>query len=400
MTSDRDESLEDFRARISAWLAENSPHGWKQQLHSADENEARDFFRAWARKLHEAGLLVASWPEQFGGSGASLEKQVVIQQELTRVDAPRARYQAISLGHAAATLMEHGTVEQQLLLKGILDGDIWCQGFSEPEAGSDLASLRTRAERVGDHYVINGQKIWSSMGTVANWCLLLARTDPDAPKRKGISVFILDMNTPGIEVRPIRQATGAFEFAEIFLTDVKIPVDRRVGAENDGWRIAQTTLATERFAQMVELHEGLSALVGQLAAEARTLSSATGGTLAEDSAFRQEVAGFAADVEVLGMVNDEVLGSVARGENPGPAGSILKLFFSETLQRLTRLGVRANGLNAHVDPLRKSDVSYVSGDWMLDHIRSWTWTIAAGSNQIQRNIIGERVLGLPREESA
>lgn len=399
MTSHSTESLEEFRSRIADWLAENSPRDWKQQLHSADEEQARDFFQWWARKLNEAGILVASWPEKFGGGGASLDKQVVIQQELTRADAPRARYQAISLGHAAATLMEHGTPEQQVLLKGILDGDIWCQGFSEPEAGSDLASLRTRAERVEDHYVINGQKIWSSMGTVAKWCLLLARTDPEAPKRKGISVFILDMNTPGVEVRPIRQATGAFEFAEIFLTDVKIPLDRRIGAENDGWRIAQTTLATERFAQMVELQEGLSALVAQLAQEARTLPAPEGGTLADDSAFQQELAKFAADVEVLGLVNDEVLGAVARGENPGPAGSILKLFFSETLQRLTRLGVRANGLKAHVDPLRKSDVSYVSGDWMLDHIRSWTWTIAAGSNEIQRNIIGERVLGLPREES-
>lgn len=389
--------LDAFHKETRSWLEANTPPAWKEKLGRADEREALDFFQSWARALHAGGLLVAHWPERFGGRDASFAMQVVIQEEMTRADAPRPRYLAISLGHAAATLIAHGTSEQQRLLSGILEGDVWCQGFSEPDAGSDLASLRTRAERDGDDYVVNGQKVWSSMGIHARWCLLLARTDQNAPKHKGISCFILDMHTEGVEVRPIRQATGASEFAEIFLTDVRIPVAMRVGADNDGWRIAQTTLTTERYSQMIELVEGLRSLFDQLIREAADRPGPDGRPLLEDPAFRQQVGRFASEIEVLSLVNDRVIGSIASGEEPGPESSILKLFFSELLQRLTRFGVQSTGLRAHIDPLRKTDVSYFSGDWMLDHIRSWTWTIAAGSNEIQRNIIGERVLGLPRE---
>ncbi|MDQ0382822.1 acyl-CoA dehydrogenase family protein [Amycolatopsis thermophila] len=392
-----DAELAAYRARVRAWLAEHTPADWAEKLPYADEAEVLEFYRTWARELHSAGLLVPQWPERFGGAGAGLAQQVVLQQEMSRAGAPRPRYLAISLGHAAATLMEHGSPEQQKLLDGILDGDVWCQGFSEPGAGSDLASLRTRAVREGDYYVVNGQKIWSSMGLYARWGLLLARTDPDAPKHRGISLFILDMRAPGVEVRPIRQATGAHEFAEVFLTDVRIPAAMLVGQENEGWRLAQTTLATERYAQMVELHAGLEELLALLVRQARTLRAADGGPLVEDSEFRQRLAGFAGEVEVLGLINDRVLGDISAGRDPGARGSILKLYFSRLLQRLTAFGVRSNGLAAHVDPQRKNDLSYTSGDWMLDHIRSWTWTIAAGSNEIQRNIIGERVLGLPRE---
>jgi alkylation response protein AidB-like acyl-CoA dehydrogenase len=386
-----------FRKETRAWLEANTPPGWKERLSRADEDEALAFFQSWARTLHSGGLLVANWPERFGGRDASFAMQVIIQQEMTRADAPRPRYLSISIGHAAATLIVHGTPEQQELLAGILEGDVWCQGFSEPNAGSDLAALRTRADRHGDHYVVNGQKVWSSMGIHARWCLLLARTDPDVPKHKGISCFILDMRSEGVEVRPIRQATGASEFAEVFLNDVHIPASMLVGAENDGWRIAQTTLVTERYAQMIELEEGLRALLAQALDEAAEHRIPDGTTLADDNAFRQEFGALASQVEVLGLINDRVIGSIASGEEPGPEGSILKLYFSELLQRLTRFGIRSKGLAAHIDPLRKTDVSYFSGDWMLDHIRSWTWTIAAGSNEIQRNIIGERVLGLPRE---
>jgi alkylation response protein AidB-like acyl-CoA dehydrogenase len=388
---EHDADLDTYRANVRRWLEANTPAGWEQTLPFADDDEVAEFFENWARTLHSAGLLVAHWPERFGGAGASVAQQLILQEEMTRANAPRPRYLAISLGHAAATLMEHGTPEQQKLLDGILAGDIWCQGFSEPGAGSDLASLRTRARREGDVYVVNGQKIWSSMGLYAKWGLLLARTDAEAPKHRGISMFILDMQSPGVEVRPIRQATGAKEFAEVFLTDVRIPADRLIGAENNGWRIAQTTLSTERYSQMIELQEGLRSLVAQL------LSQANASGVSADSAFRLELARFAGEVEVFGLMNDRVLGQLAEGQDPGAAGSVLKLQFSQILQRLTEFGVQTNGLNAHIDPQRKNDISYTSGDWMLDHIRSWTWTIAGGTSEIQRNIIGERLLGLPRE---
>ena len=397
VTAPPDGALEAYRARVRAWLTEHTPADWAEKLPYADEAEVLAFYRDWARELHSAGLLVPQWPERFGGQGAGLAQQVVLQQEMSRANAPRPRYLAISLGHAAATLMEHGTPDQQKLLDGILQGDVWCQGFSEPGAGSDLASLRTRAVKDGDTYVVNGQKIWSSMGLYARWGLLLARTDPDVPKHRGISLFILDMQDPGVEVRPIRQATGAQEFAEVFLTDVRIPESMRIGAENDGWKLAQTTLTTERYAQMVEVHAGLQELFALLVEQARTLRGPEGGPLIEQADFRQRLAAFASEIEVFGLINDRVLGEVSAGRDPGPQGSILKLYFSRLLQRLTAFGVRSNGLDALRDPQRKNDLSYTSGDWMLDHIRSWTWTIAAGSSEIQRNIIGERVLGLPRE---
>ncbi|GHF36514.1 alkylation response protein AidB-like acyl-CoA dehydrogenase [Amycolatopsis bartoniae] len=391
------ESVAAYRERVRSWLAEHTPSGWAEKLPYADESQVLAFYRDWARKLHSGGLLVPHWPARFGGEGAGVAEQLIIQQELSRAGAPRPRYLAISLGHAAATLMQHGTPEQQRLLAGILEGDVWCQGFSEPEAGSDLASLRTKARREGDYYVVNGQKIWSSMGLHARWCLLLARTDPDAPKHKGISLFIMDMRSPGITVRPIRQATGAHEFAEVFLNDVRIPASMLVGEENNGWRIAQTTLTTERYAQMIEVHAGLTELLAQLVRESKTTPAPDGRPLAEDSAFRQRLAELAGAIEAFGALNDRVLGAVAEGRDPGARGSILKLFFSQLLQQLTAFGVRSQGLSAQLDPRRKNDLSYTSGDWMLDHIRSWTWTISAGTSEIQRNIIGERVLGLPKE---
>lgn len=397
MTAAEPADLAAYRACVRSWLTEHTPAGWQDKLPYADEAEVLAFYRDWARELHSGRILVAHWPERFGGQDASVAQQLVVQQEMSRAGAPRPRYLAISLGHAAATLMQHGTPGQQELLAGILDGDVWCQGFSEPGAGSDLASLRTRAVRDGDGYVVNGQKIWSSMGMYARWCLLLARTDPDAPKHRGISLFILDMRSPGVEVRPIRQATGAHEFAEVFLTDVRIPADMRVGQENDGWRIAQTTLTTERYALMIESHAGLRELLELLVAQARESRAPGGGPLVEDSAFRQQVTELAGAIDVFGLLNDRVLGDVAEGRDPGARGSILKLYFSQLLQRLTEFGARCQGMAAQVDPRRKNDISYTSGVWMLDHIRSWTWTIAAGSSEIQRNIIGERVLGLPRE---
>jgi alkylation response protein AidB-like acyl-CoA dehydrogenase len=391
-------TLDEYRSEIREWLAAHSPENWREALQASSESDVVSFYQDWARKLHDAGHLVAHWPAEYGGRGLGFGGQVVAQQEMSRADAPRPRSLAISLGHAAATLMEHGSAEQRKLIPRILDGSIFCQGFSEPEAGSDLASLRTRAERHGDHYLVNGQKTWSSFGRYAEWCLLLARTDPDAPKHLGITFFLVNLNTPGITVRPIRQATGSAEFAEIFFDDVAVPLDMRIGAEGDGWRIAQTTLTTERAVQMIELTEAMRRSVAQLVAEARGAPQrGSGRPLTRDDGFRRDVAEVAIQVEVLDALSERTLSQVAATGQIGPASSVLKVFFSELLQRFTAIAAEVQGLAEQLDPGEPREVGFLSGQHFVDHLRSWTWTIAAGTNEIQRNIIAERVLGLPRE---
>ncbi len=389
-----------FRAEVRAWLAEHVPPDWEAQLAGATPDEFVRFHCGWVRTLGTGGYLVPHWPRHFGGGGNSLAEQIVIQQEMARAKAPELRVHMISLNHAGATLMEHGSPDQQRLLPGILDGDIWCQGFSEPNAGSDLASLQTRATRDGDDYVVNGQKIWSSMANHAQWCLLLARTDPDAPKRKGISYFMLDLSSPGIEIRPIRQATGDAEFCEIFLTDVRIPATNRFGEEGEGWHIAQTTLTNERGSAVIELHERLVEALDRLGREMLVTPIGGGRMAAEDDSLRQELARRAADVEILGLLAARMFRNLLGRGNLGPEASIVKLFYSELLQSLTDLGVRVRGMPAQVDHGRPFACSWTSGDWLMDHIGSWTWTIAGGTSEIQRNVIGERVLGLPREPAS
>jgi alkylation response protein AidB-like acyl-CoA dehydrogenase len=392
-----DDTLEAYRSEIRQWLAANTPVNWRETLQASSEQDVVEFYKDWTRRLQSAGHLVVHWPVEYGGRGLGFGGQVVTQQEISRADAPRPRPLSISLGHAAATLMEHGSDEQRKLIPQILDGAIFCQGFSEPEAGSDLASLRTRAERRGDHYVINGQKTWSSFGRYAQWCLLLARTDPAAPKHKGITFFLVDMKTPGLTVRPIRQATGSSEFAEIFFDDVEVPLDMRIGPEGEGWRIAQTTLTTERAVQMIELTESMRRSVSQLIEQARQVSGPSGRSLTDDEGFRRDMADIAIQVEVLSALTERTLSRVAATGQIGPASSLLKVFFSEMLQRFTAIATEVGGLDEQLDPGEPREVGFLSGQHFVDHLRSWTWTIAAGTNEIQRNIIAERVLGLPRE---
>ena len=388
---------ERLRRSVRDWLAVNTPPDWHDELKTATKAHFREFTIRQARLLRGAGLLAAHWPEEFGGGGFTFREQLVIQEELVRADFPQPRLLEISLAHIAATLMAYGTAEQQRHLPAILDGEIWCQGFSEPDAGSDLASLRTRAVRDGDRYVVNGQKVWSSYADQASWCLLLARTDPAVPKHRGLSLFMLDLSTPGVELRPTRQATGTEEFCELFLTDVAIPAAHRIGEENAGWRMAQTTLSTERAFNILELQARLAVALDEIAAQARVTPAGSGRMAADDDAVRQELAARAAEVEVLGLLGQRLAGSVERTGEVGPEGSIVKLFYSETLQKLTGLALRIRGLPAMLDEPREFATTWTSGAWMIDHLKSWNWTIAAGSNEIQRTIIGERVLGLPRE---
>jgi alkylation response protein AidB-like acyl-CoA dehydrogenase len=389
--------LAELRSAVRDWAVANTPAGWHAELSTATKEQFREFNIRQAQLLRQAGLLAAHWPKESGGGGFSFREQLVIQEELVRADFPQPRLLEIALAHIAATLMAYGSAEQQRHLAAILDGEIWCQGFSEPDAGSDLASLRTRAVRTGDDYVVNGQKVWSSYADQASWCLLLARTDPAAPKHRGLSLFMLELDSPGVEVRPTRQATGTEEFCELFLTDVRVPAGHLIGAENTGWRMAQTTLATERAFNIIELQARLAAALAEIAAQALVTPLAPGRMAADDDSVRQELAARAAEIDVLGLLGQRLARDIERSGEVGPEGSIVKLFYSETLQKLTRLAVRISGMATMLDERREFATTWTSGHWMIDHLKSWNWTIAAGSNEIQRNIIGERVLGLPRE---
>ena len=394
------DDLGQLRSAVRDWAVANTPHDWHAELSTATKRQFREFNIRQAQLLRAAGLLAAHWPKEFGGGGFSFREQLVIQEELVRADFPQPRLLEIALAHIAATLMAYGSAEQQRHLAAILDGEIWCQGFSEPDAGSDLASLRTRAVRTSDHYVVNGQKVWSSYADQATWCLLLARTDPATPKHQGLSLFMLELDSPGVEVRPTRQATGTEEFCELFLTDVRVPAGHLIGAENTGWRMAQTTLATERAFNIIELQARLAVALGEIAAQALVTPLAPGRLAADDDSVRQELAARAAEIDVLGLLGQRLARDIERTGEVGPEGSIVKLFYSETLQKLTRLAARISGMATMLDERREFATTWTSGHWMIDHLKSWNWTIAAGSNEIQRNIIGERVLGLPRELQA
>jgi alkylation response protein AidB-like acyl-CoA dehydrogenase len=386
MTADLDE----FRGTVRAWCEAHVPADWRQQQTGASDEEFVRFQKAWFAELHAAGFAVPHWPRDWGG-GMSVPEQIVLYQELAAHDAPRLVLAFVGIHHAASTLLAAGTEEQRRQhLPAILDGEIWVQGFSEPEAGSDLASLRTSARRAGDSYVVNGQKLWASGGMHADWCLLLARTDPDAPKRKGISYFLLDMTTPGVEVRPIRNAIGDSHFCEIFLNDVQIPAANLVGAENAGWQVAQATLGAERGTTMLELAERLGNAGFRWLVQSCPL---------DDAVVLDRLAQFDTEITGLRGLARDLVERTERGA-AGPAdASIVKLYYSELLQRLTDFGSEIGGLAAHTQLAKPMSSGWESGAWVLDFIGSWEWTIPGGSSEIQRTIIAERGLGLPREPS-
>jgi len=371
--SDADES---FRAELRAWLDASLP-----ALAPAPPREAWDERRKWdtdwQRRLFDAGYAGLHWPKEFGGRGASPTEQLIFYEETTRARAPYVGVNFVGTLHAGPTLIEEGTDEQKAAhLPKILRGDeVWCQGFSEPNAGSDLASLRTRAERDGDDYILNGQKIWCSFGHIADIGEFLVRTDPDAPKHKGISWLMLPMDTPGIEIRPIKTVLGSSEFSEVFLTDVRVPVANRVGAENDGWRVTNVTLKYERG----------TAFVSELVDSMRLCEDLARRPMEEPLAA--ELGHCIADFDALWALTKRNVSQSARGTT-GAGAMVIKLAYTEARQRFGELCLRVLARNAlHVD----------DNELVEERLRTLALTIAAGSSQIQRNIISERVLGLPRE---
>jgi alkylation response protein AidB-like acyl-CoA dehydrogenase len=392
--------LADFRAHVRQWCADHVPADWRAAQTGVSDAEFVAFQKAWFAELHQAGFAVPHWPREWGG-GMSVGEQIVLYQELAAHDAPRLVLAFVGIHHAASTLLVAGTDEQrQRHLPAILDGEIWVQGFSEPEAGSDLASLRTTARRDGNQFIVNGQKLWASGGLHADWCLLLARTDPDAPKRKGISYFLMDMTTPGIDVRPIRNAIGDSHFCEVFLNDVAIPAANLIGAEHEGWQVAQATLGAERGMTMLELAERLSNAGFRWLVDDCARVRADGTRPLDDALVRDRLAQF--EIELTGLRG--LCRNVVEGHEAGSVGpadpSIVKLFYSELLQRMTDFGTDVTGLVAHTVLTKPMSSGWESGAWMLDFIGSWEWTIPGGASEIQRTIIGERGLGLPREPAS
>jgi alkylation response protein AidB-like acyl-CoA dehydrogenase len=378
--------LDNFRADVRAWCRDRVPADWRTTQTGASEEEYVSFQKSWFQELRRAGYAVPHWPKEWGG-GMPVAQQIVLYQELAAHDAPRLVLAFIAIHHAAATLLKAGTEDQRRQhLPAILEGEIWAQGFSEPEAGSDLASLRTTARKEGDAYVVNGQKLWASGANHADWCLLLARTDPNAPKRRGISYFLMDMRSPGIDVRPIRQATGQSHFCEIFLNDVVIPESQLVGAENAGWQVAQETLGAERGMVMLELAERLGNAGFRWLLEA-----------CPPTDLGERLAAFETEITGLRLLCRSLVEHNETGE-VGPAdASVAKLYYSELLQRMMDFGAEIAGLEAQTQLEKPMSSGWESGAWVLDFISSWEWTIPAGASEIQRNIIAERGLGLPRE---
>jgi alkylation response protein AidB-like acyl-CoA dehydrogenase len=370
------EADEAFRADLRAWLEVELPKLAPQPARDAWV-ERRKWDTDWQRRLFEGGYAGLHWPAEFGGRGASPTEQLIFYEETARQRAPYVGVNFVGTLHAGPTLIEEGNDEQKAAhLPKILRGEeVWCQGFSEPGAGSDLASLRTRAERDGDDYVLNGQKIWCSFGQIADVGEFLVRTDPDAPKHRGISWLILPMDLPGIEVRPLKTVLGSSEFAEVFLTDVRVPVANRVGAENDGWRVTNVTLKYERG----------TAFVSELVDSLRLCSDLA--PRAHDPAQRRELGRCAAELDALWALTKRNVSQSARG-TVGPGAMVMKLAYSEARQRFGELCLR----------VLDRDGLHVEGNELVEErLRVLALTIAAGASQIQRNIIGERVLGFPKE---
>jgi alkylation response protein AidB-like acyl-CoA dehydrogenase len=368
----------EFRATLRAWIDANLPED-KRGSRGGAQRFDDPFMREWSRQQYEAGYAGLTWPKEYGGAGAPYSFQAIFYEEMAAAQAP-PHIGVIGLGMAGPTIIAHGTEEQKArYLQPLLAAEeVWCQGFSEPDAGSDLAAARTRAERKGDVYVVNGQKVWSSFAHIADFCILVTQSDPDGPRYRNLTYLIVDMHAPGVEVRPLRQITGEAEFNEIFFTDVEVPVENRLGEEGDGWAVAMTTLLHERGTLGFALTATFDAMVSRLLEEARSRGT---GEIQREAIAREWI-----ELQALRYTNYRALGTLERTGIPGPEGSGVKLRWSEANQRLTKLAREVRGPDGILD----------DGWWNHQQLRSRGNTIEAGTSEVLRNIISERVLGLPR----
>lgn len=391
------ESDEKYRAELRAWLEKEVADYGPLTADHGDWEARRAYDTGWQKRLSEAGYAGINWPKEYGGCDLPLSEQLVYYEEIARAKAPYVGVNFVGLLHGGPTIMAEGTDEQKKKhIEPILKGDhVWCQGFSEPGAGSDLASLQARAVRVGDEYIINGHKIWTSFAQIADYCEMLVRTDVDAPKHKGISWLILPMDAPGIEIRPLKTMTGDSEFSEVFFNDTPVPVENLVGKENDGWRVTNVTLRFERGTAFTSEMYNLQEYVANLVRFARDVTS-HGASAWEDRGLRREVGHLKAELDALWAMLKLSIAEAETNEGgmPGVGASAVKLFYTELAQRVTELSIRLAGRAG----LGRSDIAGLPTAHFSDRfLNAFSLTIAAGSSQIQRNIISERILGLPRE---
>jgi alkylation response protein AidB-like acyl-CoA dehydrogenase len=382
-----------FRDELRAWLEANVPKDWGEWREKPLE-ESFPYLRAWQRKLYEGGWAAVSWPKEYGGRGATLMEQSLFWEEMARAEAPPMA-NSLGLGLIGPTIIAYGTDEQKkrFIPKILSAEEIWCQGFSEPNAGSDLAALQTEARLDGDHYVVNGQKVWTSYGWIGNWCELVVRTDSNVPKHKGLSVLLIDMKSPGVEVRPLKQMTGESEFNEIFFRDVRVPVANLLGKVNDGWNVAVSTLMYERGSYGARLHLIFKRAITRLIELSHKFQK-DGHPAAQDPITRQKLAQCYAEIEIMRWNQLRAFSRVTATGVPGPEGSIQKIFWSELNQRLQQIAQEIFGPYGQLLAGDKDAVD--NGIWSYGYLRTRGNTIEAGTSEVQRNIIGHFVLGLPR----
>ena len=373
---------EAFRDELRSWLEANNPG-----REPPGDDAAFDFRRAWQRKLNGAGWAGVSWPREYGGRGATLVEQAIFNEEVVRARTPSVA-NVLALAMGGPTVIAHGTEEQRRrFLPPILSADeIWCQGFSEPGAGSDLAALKTRAVRDGDEWVVTGQKVWTTFAHHAKWCMLVARTDPEAPKHKGLTYFLMDMEQDGVQVRPLRQITGESEFNELFIEEARIPNGNIIGGEGEGWAVAITTLMHERATLAFGLQVSVQIALRELVETAREARGVNGRAAADDPVIRQELAQLLIESEVLRLNAYRGLSAVMRSGVPGPEGSLGKWHWSEVNQSLTETAMRIAGPQAML----------AQDSWSYRFLRARANSIEGGTTEILKNIVAERVLGLPR----
>jgi alkylation response protein AidB-like acyl-CoA dehydrogenase len=382
-----------FRDELRAWLESNVPKDWNEWREKPLE-ESFSYLRAWQRKLYEGGWAAVSWPKAYGGRSATLMEQSIFWEEMARVEAPPMA-NSLGLGLIGPTIIAYGTEEQKarFIPKILSAEEIWCQGFSEPNAGSDLASLQTEARLEGDHYIVNGQKVWTSYGWIGSWCELVVRTDPTVAKHKGLSVLLIDMTSPGVEVRPLRQMTGESEFNEIFFRDVRVPAKNILGKVNDGWNVAVSTLMYERGSYGARLHLLFKRNINRLIELSHTFHK-NGLPAAKDALTRQKLAQCYAEIEIMRWNQLRAFSRITATGVPGPEGSIQKIFWSELNQRVQQIAQEMFG--AYGQLLAGDKFAVDNGIWSYGYLRTRGNTIEAGTSEVQRNIIGHFVLGLPR----
>ena len=384
-----------FRERVRAWLEANVPPGWTS-LGSTEVPRAAayELIRRWQGKLFEGGFIGVTWPREYGGQGLTFVEEMILHEEMALRKAPPI-LNILGVGMAGPTIIAYGTEEQKKRYpaKILSCEEIWCQGYSEPNSGSDLASLQTRAVKDGDYYVINGQKVWTSLAHVADWMMLLARTDPSAPRHKGLTYFLLDMHAPGVTVKPLKQITGDAEFNEVFFDNVRVHERQVLGEVGNGWAVGLTTLMYERLALGFGLQVRLRIALESLIDMGRRVEK-TGRAVTRDPLLRQKLAQLWIDTEALKYTGARAITRLLRGELPGPEASAGKMSWVETHQRLQELAMEIEGPYSQL--IKGSDRAIDGGVWQYGFLRSRANSIEGGTTEIQKNIIGERVLGLPK----